>query len=352
MRIDSAPGALLSPKHGPVAEDADPSPGRVRGAAVCSIGVAVPDGGRQRADRRAARRRERWIVARTGVRERRVAPPRRRLLRLAAAAARRALAGGRASAADELDLVLVATMSHEQLTPSAAPLVADRDRRRSAPARSTSTPPARASSPRSRWPPARSRRAARETVLVVGADLMSRLTDPDDRATAALFGDGAGAAVVRASDGAGRIGPVVLGADGARGDLITADRAEGLHADEGPRHLPPGGRPALRGDARRRARPPGSRSTRSTSSPTTRPTAGSSPPSASASGSIRRAGDRLHRPLRQHVGGDDPDRARRGAAGRAASRRAPRVLLAAFGGGLTWAATVIEWGRDERLSRR
>jgi 3-oxoacyl-[acyl-carrier-protein] synthase-3 len=56
---------------------------------------------------------------------------------------------------------------------------------------------------------------------------MTRLTDPDDRSTAALFGDGAGAVVLRGA-GEGRIGPVVLGSDGDNGDLVRASREEGL----------------------------------------------------------------------------------------------------------------------------
>ena len=63
-------------------------------------------------------------------------------------------------------------------------------------------------------------------MLVIGADLLSRLTDPDDRATAALLADGAGAALVRPAGPVGRIGPVVLGADGANSALITASHAE------------------------------------------------------------------------------------------------------------------------------
>jgi 3-oxoacyl-[acyl-carrier-protein] synthase-3 len=46
---------------------------------------------------------------------------------------------------------------------------------------------------------------------------MSRITDPDDRATAALFGDGAGAVVLVPTDAPGRIGPVVMGSDGEEG---------------------------------------------------------------------------------------------------------------------------------------
>jgi 3-oxoacyl-[acyl-carrier-protein] synthase III len=69
-----------------------------------------------------------------------------------------------------------------------------------------------------------------EAVLLVGGDLMTRMTDPDCRHTAALFGDGAGAAVLPTrGDGEGWIGPTTLGADGGTGaELIVADREEAL----------------------------------------------------------------------------------------------------------------------------
>jgi 3-oxoacyl-[acyl-carrier-protein] synthase-3 len=67
-----------------------------------------------------------------------------------------------------------------------------------------------------------------ERVLVIGADMMSRLVDPDDRRTAALFGDGAGALVV---DGTW-IGPTVLHADATGAQYIHSsyERAS-LHMD-------------------------------------------------------------------------------------------------------------------------
>jgi 3-oxoacyl-[acyl-carrier-protein] synthase-3 len=66
-----------------------------------------------------------------------------------------------------------------------------------------------------------------QTVLVIGADLVSRVIDRDDRRTAALFGDGAGAVVV-SSGGAAAIGPIVLRADGSGADCIRASHAERL----------------------------------------------------------------------------------------------------------------------------
>jgi 3-oxoacyl-[acyl-carrier-protein] synthase III len=66
-----------------------------------------------------------------------------------------------------------------------------------------------------------------ELVLVVGADVLSRMTDSDDRATAMLFGDGAGAVVLGAGRGGG-LGPVVLGCDGGGRDAIVATRERGV----------------------------------------------------------------------------------------------------------------------------
>jgi 3-oxoacyl-[acyl-carrier-protein] synthase III len=60
-----------------------------------------------------------------------------------------------------------------------------------------------------------------KTVLVVGADLLSRLTDPDDRTTAPLFGDGAGAVVLGPATGDGRgILSTKIHADGALASLV------------------------------------------------------------------------------------------------------------------------------------
>ncbi len=65
-------------------------------------------------------------------------------------------------------------------------------------------------------------------MLVIGADFMSRITDPDDRATAAVFADGAGAVLLVATDEPSRIGPVVLGADGKGAENIVVGRTEAL----------------------------------------------------------------------------------------------------------------------------
>ncbi len=60
-------------------------------------------------------------------------------------------------------------------------------------------------------------------VLVVGADVMSRVTDQQDRSTAVLFGDGAGAVVLDAVDGPGQLLGWDLGSDGSLRHLLHAD---------------------------------------------------------------------------------------------------------------------------------
>jgi 3-oxoacyl-[acyl-carrier-protein] synthase-3 len=60
-------------------------------------------------------------------------------------------------------------------------------------------------------------------VLVIGADVMSRITDQDDRNTAILFGDGAGAVVLDRVDGPGRLLGWDLGSDGSLRHLLSCD---------------------------------------------------------------------------------------------------------------------------------
>jgi 3-oxoacyl-[acyl-carrier-protein] synthase III len=68
-----------------------------------------------------------------------------------------------------------------------------------------------------------------DNVLVIGADVLSRITDKTDRGTAALFADGAGAGVVGVADGGpGLIGHIALHADGSGGPAITASHDERL----------------------------------------------------------------------------------------------------------------------------
>jgi 3-oxoacyl-[acyl-carrier-protein] synthase III len=165
-----------------------------------------------------------WISSRTGIHRRRRVNG-ETLVDLAADAGSRTLAIAGLDPAD-LDLVLVATTTSDQLLPQAAPQVASRMGAGSAGAvdvgaactgflSALSLATAQLESGRAR------------AALVVGAEVMSRVTDYTDRRTAGLFGDGAGAALLTLG-GPGLIGPIALRSDGARGDLIKASNEERL----------------------------------------------------------------------------------------------------------------------------
>ena len=194
-----------------------------RGAAVASLATALPP--RVVPNAPIAEHLgidESWIVQRTGVVERRIAAPGESVVTLAADAGRRALADAGVVPAG-LDLVLVATMSHDKLTPHSSSLVASEIGATRAGAMDMNAAcTGFLSALLMGTGQIESGRA--ESVLVIGADVLSPLTDRDDRSTAALFGDGAGAFVLRPTEPPGRIGPVVLGADGTSAGLINCDR--------------------------------------------------------------------------------------------------------------------------------
>jgi 3-oxoacyl-[acyl-carrier-protein] synthase III len=72
-----------------------------------------------------------------------------------------------------------------------------------------------------------------DAVLVAAGEHLTRYLDQDDRRTAALIGDGAGAVVLTATDGPGRIGPCVLRADGRSREIIYMTRGEAKLRMEG-----------------------------------------------------------------------------------------------------------------------
>src|SRR3954451_5619491 len=163
---------------------------------------------------------EEWIVARTGIRERRAVRPDERLtdLRSAAGAATLERAG---LDPERVDLLLVGTTSQDELTPNAAPLVAHALGARRAGAMDIGAACTAFLSALS-LATAQVEAGRAERVLVVGADLLSRATDLDDRRTAPLFGDGAGAVVVGPTPAGSGLGPVVLRHDGTGADVIVA----------------------------------------------------------------------------------------------------------------------------------
>jgi 3-oxoacyl-[acyl-carrier-protein] synthase III len=165
---------------------------------------------------------EQWIMKRIGVRERRVAPPDQQLFELAADAGRQALESARVDAA-MLDLVIVATCTHDHIMPSAAAFVgAELGATRAGTMDLNSVCNGFISAVAMAASSIEAERA--ETVLVIAADVLSRWVDPTDRRTAPMFGDGAGAVVLGSAEGRARIGDSVLRSDGSGVDLIRCTR--------------------------------------------------------------------------------------------------------------------------------
>jgi 3-oxoacyl-[acyl-carrier-protein] synthase-3 len=159
-----------------------------------------------------------WIVTRTGIRERRIAAQEQATSDLAFNASKKAMAAAGVTA-EELDLIIVATVTPDMSFPSTACLLQDKLGARKAAAFDLS---AACSGFIYGLATASSMIATGmyRHVLVVGAECLSRITDYTDRNTCILFGDGAGAVV---------LGPVAegkgfrsfeLGADGGGGDLL------------------------------------------------------------------------------------------------------------------------------------
>jgi 3-oxoacyl-[acyl-carrier-protein] synthase III len=166
-----------------------------------------------------------WIERRTGIRGRRRAAADASVVELATEAGADALASAGVAPSD-VDLVLVATMSQDEVTPNAAPQVAHAlgtDHAGALDVGAACTGFVGALS----LGAAAIEAGRADTVLVAGAEIMSRHVDHDDRSTAGLFGDGAGAVVLGVGE-SGFVGAGVLGSDGAAAPYIRAPRDTGL----------------------------------------------------------------------------------------------------------------------------
>jgi len=161
---------------------------------------------------------DQWIVERTGIRERRMAASNQATSDLATEAARRALEDAGVQP-EEIELIIVGTASPDMLFPSTACLVQKNLKAVNAAAFDLTAACAGfvyGLVTGSQF----IKTGLYNKVLVIGAETLSRITDPEDRNTAAIFADGAGAAVLGAtSPGFGLLG-VNLGADGSGGDLL------------------------------------------------------------------------------------------------------------------------------------
>ena len=160
-----------------------------------------------------------WIVTRTGIRERRIAAPHEATSDLAYEAAVRAL-NAAGVAAEDVDLIIVATITPDMFFPSTACLVQDRLGARHAAAFDVS---AACSGFIYALASASGMIATGlyRNALVIGAECLSRVTDYSDRNTCILFGDGAGAAVLGPVPEGRGFRSFVLGADGSGGELLN-----------------------------------------------------------------------------------------------------------------------------------
>jgi len=157
-----------------------------------------------------------WIRERTGIAERRFAAEDEATSDLAVAAARRALEDA-GVAPEQVDLIVCATLTPDTPIPATA-VWAQRKLGLSCPAFDVNAACAGFSYALSTGAAFIGSGAA-ETVLVIGAEVLSRVMDFSDRSTCVLFGDGAGAVVLRPSEVPGIIGSV-LGADGTAAEIL------------------------------------------------------------------------------------------------------------------------------------
>ena len=187
-------------------------------ATITGIGAYLPERRLTNIDLEAlVETSDEWISTRTGIRERRVAADHETTASLGAEAARAALDDA-GLAAEELDLIVLGTSSPDHLFPSTASLLQEAIGARCPAVDALAACTSFVYGLHYATAAIESGRARR--VLVVGADVLTRHVDFTDRTTCVLFGDGAGAAVLEASDDPGVLG-IDLGTEGGAADVLS-----------------------------------------------------------------------------------------------------------------------------------
>jgi len=188
-------------------------------AGIYGVGSAVPEGVLSNRDlEKMVETSDEWIVTRTGIKERRIAAAHENASDYAAAAAKRALARAGVDPGD-LDLLIVATLTPDVFCPPTACIL----QHKIGATRAAAFDLAAACSGFVYGLDVAARgieAGAYRHVLVIGVDLLSRVADYTDRSTCVLFGDGAGAAVLGPVERGGVLS-TYLGADGSSGDKLT-----------------------------------------------------------------------------------------------------------------------------------
>ncbi len=160
-----------------------------------------------------------WITERTGIKERRIADKGQSTSDLAYEASKNALKQAGLKAKD-IDLIVVATVTGDMPVPSTACILQGKLNAKNAAAFDIN---AACSGFLYGLSVADSfiRSGVFKRILLVGAEILSRFTDWQDRSTCVLFGDGAGAVVLEATDGDNGIISVNIYSDGSLGDLLS-----------------------------------------------------------------------------------------------------------------------------------
>jgi len=206
-----------------------------RRAVVQSIGMAVPDKILSNADlERMVDTSDEWIQQRTGIIERRICTPEETTSGLATAAAREALSRANTNASD-IQIIVCGTVTGDMPFPSTSCLVQENLGAKNAGAfdvgaacagfiYSMQTAGALLES------------GAYDNALVIGADSLTKWVDWTDRSTCVLFGDGAGAVVLKAEENTDRgLIKTVLLADGGGAKHINLQVGGTLHPAHDPR---------------------------------------------------------------------------------------------------------------------
>jgi 3-oxoacyl-[acyl-carrier-protein] synthase III len=196
-----------------------------RGGIVTGWGIAVPDKVVTNDDLSVTLdTNDAWIQERTGIRERRIGGTTSQLA-IEAGLAALAKAGRRP---DEIDAVILATTTPDQMVPGTSATVQD--------GIGITGGAFDVNAACSGFVYALSvahglLAIGAERLLVIGAETLSRITDWDERGVAVLVGDGAGAVVLEAVDGPGQLLSWVLGADGSLRHLLKCDHGGYLYMD-------------------------------------------------------------------------------------------------------------------------
>lgn len=190
-----------------------------RTCSIAAVGAYVPERVLTNADlEKMVDTSNEWILTRTGIQERRLAAPAEYTSDMSTRAAQLAMQRGGLTA-DQLDLIIVATITPDMIFPATACLVQQKlgaFRAAAFDIEAACSGFIYALEIGQQFIMSRTY----ETILVVGAEKLSTIVDWKDRNTCVLFGDGAGAAILQHRPGAHGLLTACMGADGRQGELL------------------------------------------------------------------------------------------------------------------------------------